>query len=207
MDRHARRVEAHTQPAVAPHRFGRASLQNALQIGPTIPGLIDDAAHLPAISLADIRQRYEILDDDAVERQADAEHLLAVPELVDVLDSPGRPRIDLVAFDACLMAMAEVGFSLRDLTDVFVASQEVVGAEGHDYRTLFSTLEDSPDMTSAQALATGFVASYEEQYEGSYWGWNGVEWISVKTRSTSIPSTPRTVNLESSPSTALRERH
>lgn len=97
---------------------------------------------------------------------------LTTPELVDVLDSPGRPRIDLVAFDACLMAMAEVGFSLRDLTDVFVASQEVVGAEGHDYRTLFSTLEDSPDMTSAQALATGFVASYEEQYEGSYWGWD-----------------------------------
>ena len=101
----------------------------------------------------------------------DADHL-TTPELVEVLENPDRPRIDLVSFDACLMAMAEVGFSLRNLTDVFVASQEVVGAEGHDYRTLFTTLEESPALTSAQALATGFVASFEDQYEGSYWGWD-----------------------------------
>ena len=46
-------------------------------------------------------------------------------ELVQALDAD-IPRMDLVAFDACLMAMTEVAYSLKDHTDVFVASQELV---------------------------------------------------------------------------------
>lgn len=97
---------------------------------------------------------------------------MTTAELVSVLEAPGRPYIDVIAFDACLMAMTEVGHSLASLTDVFVASQEVVGADGHDYSTLFASLEQAPETIGAEALATGFVSSYEDQYEGDFWGWD-----------------------------------
>ena len=97
---------------------------------------------------------------------------MTTAELVSVLEAPGRPYIDVIAFDACLMAMTEVGHSLSGLTDVFVASQEVVGADGHDYTTLFEPLEQAPETINAQALATGFVSSYEDQYAGDFWGWD-----------------------------------
>ena len=97
---------------------------------------------------------------------------LTTPELVDVLAAPQRPHLDVLAFDACLMAMAEVGFSLAEHTGVFVASQEVVGANGHDYTTLFEVLEQDPETIGAEALATGFVDSYQDQYEGDFWGWD-----------------------------------
>ncbi len=97
---------------------------------------------------------------------------LTTPELVDVLADSQRPYLDVLSFDACLMAMAEVGFSLAEHIGVFVASQEVVGANGHDYTTLFEVLEEDPETIGAEALATGFVDSYEDQYEGDFWGWD-----------------------------------
>ena len=104
---------------------------------------------------------------------------LTTPEFVEVLADPQRPDFDVIAFDACLMALAEVGFSLADYADVFVASQEVVGAEGHDYSTLFDVLQEDPETIGAQALATGFVDSYQEQYEGDFWGWDTQSAIST----------------------------
>ena len=104
---------------------------------------------------------------------------MTTPELVEVLADPQRPDFDVIAFDACLMALAEVGFSLAEYADVFVASQEVVGAEGHDYSTLFEVLEEDPETVGAQALATGFVDSYQHQYEGDFWGWDTQSAIST----------------------------
>jgi len=104
---------------------------------------------------------------------------MTTPELVDVLADPQRPDFAVVAFDACLMAMAEVGFSLADHTDVFVASQEVVGADGHDYTTLFDVLGEHPETIGPEALATGFVDSYQDQYEGDFWGWDTQSAIST----------------------------
>ena len=104
---------------------------------------------------------------------------LTTPELVGVLADPQRPAFDVLAFDACLMAMAEVGFSLADHTGVFVASQEVVGADGHDYTTLFDVLEEHPETIGPEALATGFVDSYQNQYDGDFWGWDTQSAIST----------------------------
>jgi Ca2+-binding RTX toxin-like protein len=104
---------------------------------------------------------------------------LTTPELVEVLADPNRPVFDVISFDACLMAMAEVGFSLANYTDVFVASQEVVGADGHDYTTLFDVLQTNPQTVGAQALATGFVDSYQDQYQGDFWGWDTQSAIST----------------------------
>jgi len=94
---------------------------------------------------------------------------LTTPEFVQALTTlrGAGTSIDLVAFDACLMAMTEVGYATRDLTTAYVASQEVVGGDGHDYTTLFRLLESDPYAVAPLALATGFVRSFGDQYLGT----------------------------------------
>ncbi len=88
---------------------------------------------------------------------------LTTREFADVLRQ-SDPRIQLVAFDACLMGTAEVGYSIRNLTDVLVASQEVVAAAGYDYTTVFEPLYVHPESVSAEELGTALVRSFEQQY-------------------------------------------
>jgi Ca2+-binding RTX toxin-like protein len=76
-------------------------------------------------------------------------------------------QLDLVAFDACLMAMTEVGYALKDYTKVLVASQETEGGDGYDYSTAFSTLLSNPNQVTEKALASGIVTSYQQQYQGN----------------------------------------
>ncbi|MEN3014615.1 MAG: clostripain-related cysteine peptidase [bacterium] len=57
--------------------------------------------------------------------------------LGEVVKSTGK-KIDVVAFDACLMAMAEVGYELKDVAKYMVASEEIEGGNGYEYSVLFS---------------------------------------------------------------------
>jgi hypothetical protein len=93
---------------------------------------------------------------------------LTTQELVQALSTlrTSEKKIDLLSFDACLMGMAEVGNSIRDLTSTFVSAQESVDATGYDYSTLFKQLEADPYSISSDALATGFVRSFSDQYLG-----------------------------------------
>jgi len=104
------------------------------------------------------------VDDSDGDEVVDA---LSTSELVTALEGAAVSNLRLVSFDSCLMAVAEVGYNLRQWTDVVVASQEVVGGDGHDYTTLFETLYMNPAAVDAEELATGFVRSYEWQYGGT----------------------------------------
>ena len=83
--------------------------------------------------------------------------------------SQNGPAVDLLSFDACLMSMAEVGYELRNVTDVFVSSQELVGGDGHNYITLLDTLKQNPGSVTAEELGAGFVHSYNNSYAGTLW--------------------------------------
>lgn len=98
------------------------------------------------------------------------DHLTA-SELRQALASSGIPRLQIVSFDACLMAMTELGHGLRNAADILVASQEVVGAEGYDYTTLFSALVDNV-AASPSEVASGMVRSYQNSYSSNTNGWN-----------------------------------
>lgn len=66
-------------------------------------------------------------------------------------------------FDACLMAMYEVAYSLRSVTDYLVASEEIEPGQGDDYVGLLTSLTATPTQTPlqvAQMLATKFKDSY-----------------------------------------------
>ncbi|MDQ7826618.1 MAG: clostripain-related cysteine peptidase [Candidatus Eremiobacteraeota bacterium] len=47
-------------------------------------------------------------------------------------------KIDIVGFDACLMASSEVGYELRDCADFMIASEETEGVDGWPYINIFS---------------------------------------------------------------------
>nr|NCR10038.1 T9SS type A sorting domain-containing protein [Microcystis aeruginosa LG13-11] len=75
-------------------------------------------------------------------------------------------EFNLVAFDACLMSMAEVGYALKDYTDILVASEETEGSNGYDYTSAFSVLQLNPDQVDADTVASNIISSYQTQYQG-----------------------------------------
>ncbi|MFN4220574.1 MAG: clostripain-related cysteine peptidase, partial [bacterium] len=57
--------------------------------------------------------------------------------LENVSSSIGK-KIDVLAFDASAMAMAEVGYELKDVVKYMIASEEYVGAKGFSYDKIFN---------------------------------------------------------------------
>ena len=93
---------------------------------------------------------------------------LTIGEMAAALAAPGMPAIDVVSYDNCLMAMAEVGAAIAPGPGrVFVASQEVTNGSGEDYATAFAALQVAePGAVTAGQVAAGMVASYGRQYAG-----------------------------------------
>ncbi len=85
---------------------------------------------------------------------------LETSELVSAL-SAAAVRFELVAFDECAMAMAEIAHAFAGLTDVMVASQEAVPGTGFDYETALAALESDPAGATAASIAAGMVSSYQ----------------------------------------------
>ncbi|MCM3516948.1 clostripain-related cysteine peptidase [Nocardioides sp. P86] len=81
------------------------------------------------------------------------------------LERAGVDKLDLLGFDACLMASYEVASAVAPLADRLVASQELEPGHGWDYGALRLLAED-PDATADQlgaALLDGFVAQAEAE--------------------------------------------
>lgn len=72
-------------------------------------------------------------------------------------------KIDIVGMDACLMAMVEVGYQIRNYAHYLVASEEVELAHGWNYATLLTQLSIN-NYTPAQA-AQNIVHTYEAYYQ------------------------------------------
>ena len=88
---------------------------------------------------------------------------LSVPELMQALSDPRTPHLELLAFDACSMAMIEVADATAPFADYFVASQEWVSGDGYDYTTLFDSFQAGSQVTP-ESLAKGFVTSFSDSY-------------------------------------------
>ncbi len=74
-------------------------------------------------------------------------------------------KIDIVCFDACLMADIEVAFTLQHYADFAVSSQQTVPGPGYNYTDVINTLAHvSP---SALDFAKAMVQSYERYYQNS----------------------------------------
>ncbi|MBD3189952.1 MAG: hypothetical protein GF308_04890 [Candidatus Heimdallarchaeota archaeon] len=72
-------------------------------------------------------------------------------------------KIDILAFDACLMASAELAYEYRDDVDIMVASQEYIPGDGYNYDAILEELVDDPYMTP-EDFATILVDEYRYEY-------------------------------------------
>jgi hypothetical protein len=90
---------------------------------------------------------------------------LSVREMQTAIDNSNIAKFDIIGFDCCQMAMAEMAFALRDLTDVFIASEENEPGDGWDYDAFLNQLKANPTMSDVQ-LATAIVNTYAAQYAG-----------------------------------------
>ena len=93
--------------------------------------------------------------------------VLDLAEITDAistgLEQAGVDKLDLLGFDACLMANYEVASAVAPLADRLVASQELEPGHGWDYRSL-QVLADDPDAT-ADELGAEIIAGFEGQAE------------------------------------------
>ncbi|MEE2686037.1 MAG: Ig-like domain-containing protein [Planctomycetota bacterium] len=105
-------------------------------------------------------------NNDDADGLLDTDGVFTTQELVTALQSLAID-IDLLAFDECLMAMLEVGYELKDVADVIVASQELEGGQGYDYANLFTPLNAHPGQVDAEQLGTHFVDTYQAFYQNS----------------------------------------
>ncbi|MEP9364056.1 clostripain-related cysteine peptidase [Nocardioides sp. CN2-186] len=95
--------------------------------------------------------------------------VLDLAEITDAissgLDAAGVDSLDVLGFDACLMANYEVASAVAPLADRLVASQELEPGHGWDYGAL-QVLADNPDTTADElgtALIDGFSGQAQEQ--------------------------------------------
>ena len=81
------------------------------------------------------------------------------------LEQAGVDKLDLLGFDACLMANYEVASAVAPLADRLVASQELEPGHGWNYGSL-QVLADDPDTTADELgseILAGFAGQAEEQ--------------------------------------------
>jgi hypothetical protein len=91
---------------------------------------------------------------------------ITMPELEDALSAISvrmGKNIDILGMDACLMAMTEVAYQIKDNADILVASEELVPFNGWPYDTALGELVSNPLMSSRQ-LAVNIVDKYIFSY-------------------------------------------
>ena len=73
-------------------------------------------------------------------------------------------NVDVLAFDACLMQMAEVAFEVKDNTKVIIGSEETVPGLGYPYSLFLGALAKKPDMGNDEFGST-VVAAFKMFYD------------------------------------------
>lgn len=71
--------------------------------------------------------------------------------------------IDIVGFDACLMADCEIAYSLLDVANYLVASQETIPGQGFGYADMFAS--PAKGSINAETYAKNLLAAYDKEYK------------------------------------------
>jgi len=88
---------------------------------------------------------------------------ITIGDLRSAIMQAGVP-LQVLAYDACLMGMAEQAYEARGLAAIQVASEEVIDGPGYNYKTAFQALNTNPASVTAQQLAQGMVSSFTTSY-------------------------------------------
>jgi hypothetical protein len=107
------------------------------------------------------------LEDRAILLDDDAKDFLDNVELQRVLAATAEAigaKLDVLGMDACLMAMAEVGYQVRDSAAVLVGSEQTEPGDGWPYDRVLRALAKHPEM-EARDLGALIVKEYLASYE------------------------------------------
>lgn len=91
--------------------------------------------------------------------------VLSDPEVVEQNHDKDKVQIDVLGMDSCLMAMAEVGYQLRDHVKYLIACEEVTPISSWPYEYIFKDLVQYPDQLGPQELAQLVVRKYIIAYK------------------------------------------
>ncbi len=89
---------------------------------------------------------------------------MSLPDLAAAVRSAGV-HLDIINFDACLMAMYEVAYEFLGLADYLVFSEELEPGDGDPYDTILAELKARPTMSGAD-LSDTIVEKYADFYSG-----------------------------------------
>jgi len=87
---------------------------------------------------------------------------LTIKEVRQALSDEGC-FVDIVAFDACLMGMIEIGYEIRNCCRIMIASEEAIEVSGFPYDSILSEIIQNPEMTPIEFAST-IVQKYGEYY-------------------------------------------
>jgi hypothetical protein len=76
------------------------------------------------------------------------------------------PKLEVLSFDACLMAQVEVLYNLRNYANFFTASERTVPGMGYAFDQFLARLSQNPSMSTVDYLKT-IVSSYGARYDGT----------------------------------------
>ena len=82
-------------------------------------------------------------------------------EIGKILKEAGK--VDILAFDACLMQMAEVAYEVKDYAEIIIGAETTIPAYGYPYHRFLKALKEMPD-ASAEDFSVSIVESFEWFY-------------------------------------------
>lgn len=99
--------------------------------------------------------------------EEDRGDMLSLPDLRKALDKAADKtgkKPDIVAFDACLMAQAEVAYELKDTARYLISSEEIIGGDGYPYKDILPAIDKSisEGKSSPKAIASVFIENSEK---------------------------------------------
>ena len=97
-------------------------------------------------------------------------------------------KLGIIAFDACLMGMTEIGYEIRDYVDIMVASEETIPGDGFPYNDILISLSSNP-IISKESLSSLIVNKYVQSYSGGSQGYSNVTLSAINLNNISILST------------------
>jgi hypothetical protein len=108
------------------------------------------------------RRTRAIAYDDSAKDFLDNKELATV--LANTAAAAGHP-VDVLGLDACLMAMVELAYEMRENAGVIVASQQLEPGDGWPYNKVAGAIAANPAITPrdlADRIVRDYVASYSD---------------------------------------------
>ena len=94
--------------------------------------------------------------------ESDGNRPMLIPQLATALNGIA-PKLDILSFDACLMAQVDVLYQLRNYATYFTASERTIPNPGYAYTRFLTSLLKNPDQSTLDYLNV-IVSTYAAKY-------------------------------------------